>query len=220
MALRDQPYLPLYVQDYLTDEKLNMCSAASQGVYIKLMCIMHKSEIYGKILFKQKYKQKESIIENFALQISKQITFDVKTIQDALVELIEESVLILEDETIYQKRMVRDFEISEQRSLAAKKGGGNPVLFKQNNKQEFKQKDKQNTENENEYEIKIPSLIEVESYFKEKGYNKIGAEKFFNYYTETAWKDKDGKPVKNWKLKAVNVWFRDEYKIKQREMVY
>lgn len=74
--------------------------------------------------------------------------------------------------------------------------------------------------NGNENGIKIPSLLEVESYFKTKGYNKKGAEKFFNYYTETGWNDKDGKPVKNWKLKAVNVWFRDEYKIKADEMVY
>ena len=43
MALRDQPYLPLYVQDFLTDEKLAECSAMATGVYIRLMCIMHKS---------------------------------------------------------------------------------------------------------------------------------------------------------------------------------
>ena len=30
MALRNQPYIPLYVQDYLTDEKLSMCSWATQ----------------------------------------------------------------------------------------------------------------------------------------------------------------------------------------------
>ena len=35
MALRNQPYIPLYVQDFLTDEKLNQCSPASQGIYIK-----------------------------------------------------------------------------------------------------------------------------------------------------------------------------------------
>jgi len=55
MALRDQPYLPLYVQDIMTDEKLNECSAASHGIYIKgIMCLMHKSETYGKIMLKHK----------------------------------------------------------------------------------------------------------------------------------------------------------------------
>lgn len=49
MALRDQPYLPLYVNDFLSDEKLNNCSAESTGVYIRLMCLMHKSNEYGVI---------------------------------------------------------------------------------------------------------------------------------------------------------------------------
>lgn len=66
----------------------------------------------------------------------------------------------------------------------------------------------------------FPNLVEVKSYFKSKGYSDKGAETFFNYYTETGWKDKDGKDVKNWKLKAVSVWFRDEYKIKKDQMVY
>ncbi len=58
MALRNQPYLPLFVQDYLTDEKLNECSAQSQGVYIKIMCLMHKSETYGKNFAKAKRQAK------------------------------------------------------------------------------------------------------------------------------------------------------------------
>jgi uncharacterized protein YdaU (DUF1376 family) len=63
MALRNQPYIPLYVQDFLTDEKLIECSAQSTGVYIRLMCIMHKSEDYGKILLKQKDKQSDKQIK-------------------------------------------------------------------------------------------------------------------------------------------------------------
>ena len=76
--------------------------------------------------------------------------------------------------------MIKDFEISEQRSLAAKKGGGNPNLFKQNLNNEFKQNDKQNTEYENEYEIENilkggtggkfskPSIEEVQEYYFQK----------------------------------------------------
>ena len=71
MALRDQPYLPLYVQDFLTDEKLIECSASATGVYIRVMCIMHKSDPYGMILLKQKDKQTSSTIQNFALKLIK-----------------------------------------------------------------------------------------------------------------------------------------------------
>ena len=69
MALRNQPYFPLYVQDFMTDEKLNECSAKANGIYIRLMCIMHKSEEYGTILLKQKYKQNESKSENLIFAV-------------------------------------------------------------------------------------------------------------------------------------------------------
>lgn len=152
MALRDLPYLPLYIQDYLTDEKLNLCSAATQGVYIKIMCVLHKSETYGGILLKQKDKQKSSSIENFALKFAKLLPFDYTTIYSALTELLDEKVMRADGDFIYQKRMVKDGRISEERSKAAKKGGGNPNLLKQKPKQSSKQKSEYENDNEDENE--------------------------------------------------------------------
>lgn len=146
MALRDQPYFPLYVQDYLTDEKLNLCSPAAQGVYVKIMCIFHKMDPYGGILFKQNDKQKGSMRLNFAYKLANLLPFSEEVILSALDELLEEKVLQIEDNFLFQKRMVADNEVSMKRSMAGRKGGGNPFLFKQNDKQ----KDKQNTEYENE----------------------------------------------------------------------
>lgn len=152
MALRDQPYFPLYIQDYMTDEKLNMCSWATQGIYIKILCVLHKQDLYGKILFKQNSKQtdkqNESMIDFFASVLVRQIPCQFDEMKLALMELIENDVMSINDEYLYQKRMVRDGEISDTRSKAAKKGGGNPILFKQNSKQT----DKQNPEYEYEYE--------------------------------------------------------------------
>jgi uncharacterized protein YdaU (DUF1376 family) len=152
MALRDQPYFPLYVQDYLTDEKLNNCSAATQGIYIKILCVLHKQDEYGTILFKQNSQQNISKIKYFAARLSKQLTFESSEIESALEELIEEKVIIIDDEKLYQKRMVRDNHISEVRSKAGKSGGGNPVLFKQKPKHLYKQISKQKPEYENENE--------------------------------------------------------------------
>lgn len=153
MALRDQPYLPLYVQDYLTDEKLNMCSPSAQGVYIKIMCVLHKQDTYGEMtLFKQKDKQSESTIRNFALKFAKLLPFPVEVIFSALEELVDEKVLIIDGDKISQLRMVKDNAVSQARSRSGKKGGGNPALFKQIECNQYKQRDKQNTEYENEYE--------------------------------------------------------------------
>ena len=123
MALRDQPYLPLYVQDFLTDEKLIECSAESTGVYIRLLCVLHKSEEYGKILLKQKDKQTDKQMENFALKLLKQMPYQIDVIKRSLEELISEGVLQIEDDVLYQKRMVRDNIISLKRAESGKKGG-------------------------------------------------------------------------------------------------
>jgi len=123
MALRNQPYLPLYVQDFLTDEKLAYCSASATGVYIRIMCLMHKSERYGTILLKQNFKKTEDNVNSFALQLSRQLPYDLNTIQDALSELTLEGVLYFEDDYLIQKRMVKDSEISELRKNAGKLGG-------------------------------------------------------------------------------------------------
>lgn len=125
MALRDQPYLPLFVQDLLTDEKLIECSASAHGVYFRLMCILHKQETYGLLCLKQKYKQNESKVICFALLLCRQMPFRAEAIQDALEELIEEKVIYIDGDNLIQKRMLHDGKISVMRTAVGKKGGSN-----------------------------------------------------------------------------------------------
>jgi len=162
MALRDQPYLPLYVQDFLTDEKLIECSASATGVYIRVMCIMHKSEPYGMILLKQKDKQSENICLNFAYKLARHLPYSIDEISAGIDELVNEGVLIIENNKLIQKRMVRDNEISDKRAMAGKIGGIKTQKF-------AKAKVKANSENENE-NININKeclLKERETEFKE-----------------------------------------------------
>lgn len=119
MTLRNQPYLPLYVQDFLTDEKLIECSASATGIYIRIMCIMHKSDPYGTILL----KQKSGTCQDFAIKLAKQLPYSVEEINEGLKELISEDVLQLNDGILSQKRMIKDNLISEQRSEAGRLGG-------------------------------------------------------------------------------------------------
>lgn len=122
MARRDMPYLPLYVQDFLTDEKLIECSAEATGVYIRLLCIMHKSQEYGKILLRQKDRQTDQQIFNFAAKIAKSMPYEVSVISRSLEELVNEGVLTIEGNVLYQKRMVKDGELSDKRALSGRKG--------------------------------------------------------------------------------------------------
>jgi hypothetical protein len=153
MALRNQPYLPLYVQDYLTDEKLNNCSPSAQGIYIKIMCLFHKCDPYGGILLEQKDKQTDNICLNFAKKIAKQLPFDSSDIYAAMQELLDEKVLRINDNFLYQKRMVKDSDISTKRSGVGSKGGKKTQSKAKEFANEFaKAKSKANSENENENE--------------------------------------------------------------------
>lgn len=150
MSLRDQPYLPLYVDDFLSDERLNLCSANSYGVYINIMCLMHKSETYGIILLDQKWKQNPNQIINFAYKFAKILPFSYDEILSALSELVYEKVLCITDDQLIQKRMVRDNEISIIRAEAGFKGGKSTQFAKANNEANNQANAQANTVNANE----------------------------------------------------------------------
>lgn len=122
MALRNQPYFPMYVQDFLTDEKLMECSASATGVCIKVMCIMHKSEEYGKIELKEKDKHESSVVNNFAKKLARSLPWDVNVIEDGINELVSEGVMQIDGDFLIQKRMVEDNIKSLTKSKAGKQG--------------------------------------------------------------------------------------------------
>jgi len=123
MALRGQPYLPLYVQDFMTDEKLIECSAESVGVYIRLMCVLHKSEEYGTLTLNSRNEKTGEVCYDFARKLLRYLPYDVETINRGLRELIDNDVIQINGNTLSQKRMVRDGEISAARATAGLAGG-------------------------------------------------------------------------------------------------
>ena len=123
MSLQNSPYLPLYVKDFMADEKLAECSASANGVYIRLMCILHKSESYGKISLREKYKTSGNACMNFASMLVRHMPYSVEDIYEGLTELLDNKVVYIVGDYLYQNRMVKDGEISEKRAAAGKKGG-------------------------------------------------------------------------------------------------
>lgn len=127
MSLRNSPYLPLYVQDFMTDERLVECSPHATGIYIRIMCLLHKGNPYGTFLLnqkcKQKCKQKESTISIFASNLARHLPYSEIEIEIGLSELLDNNVLTIDGDMLLQKRMFRDGEISEIRSKSGSKGG-------------------------------------------------------------------------------------------------
>lgn len=200
MALRDLPYLPLYVQDFLCDEKLANCSAAATGVYIRLMCILHKSEKYGvfaltdrdiakankKAKRKQTENQNESKLFYFAFKLQKLMPYPADEISESLAELEEEGVITITDTEITQKRMAKDGELSAKRSVAGRSGGRPSKEENQNQKQnESKEESKSeseiktNAEYENEYEYNNKESIERGAGERKEGRRENNPKKVF-----------------------------------------
>jgi hypothetical protein len=164
MALTDQPYLPLYVRDWLSNLKLKTCKAESHGIMINIMALMHLSDDYGKLLLNQKYKQTDNQIKNFALQLAKYLPFDSDEIDRGINELLNEKAIKIEGDLLICNRMVKDAEISITRAKVGKEGGLKTSAIKF-----AKAKSKANTAIENEYVNEINLLKGYcKNYFDEK----------------------------------------------------
>lgn len=63
--------------------------------------------------------------------------------------------------------------------------------------------------------IKVPTKEEFLAFWKEEGFNtEVGEQVFIGYY-DNLWCDSQGKPIKNWKMKCRQVWFKPQNKVKE-----
>jgi uncharacterized phage protein (TIGR02220 family) len=143
----------------MTDEKLIECSAEATGVYVRIMCLMHKSEEYGKISLREKDRQTTNIVSNFALKISKQMPWTLDVVERGIIELLEDGVLFIEGENLCQKRMIKDNHISVERSKSGKKGAffasakytaNSGTNYSANAEYEYENESENNSKNESE----------------------------------------------------------------------
>jgi hypothetical protein len=102
-----QNYIKFYGNDWRSDPRLRVCSAASRGVWIDLITFMMEAEPFGYLLINDKQPTPE--------QIGMLTCTPPQVVKKALVELEEAGVFSrCEDGTIYSRRMVRDRERSEE----------------------------------------------------------------------------------------------------------
>ena len=63
-----------------------------------------------------------------------------------------------------------------------------------------------------------PSLEEVKAYRASRRYSPVNPQEFFDWYSTAGWQDRDGKPIKNWKLKFItweNARFKDDTSLRR-----
>jgi hypothetical protein len=140
---------------------------------------------------------------------------------NALDSLYENKIFEIIDGNIYIKflsEQLNEFEnTSERNSKIAKEGWEKRRKQKElseSNANALRTQSESNAIREEKIrEDKIINIDDIYDYFESNGYKKDVAEKFYNYYNLSDWKDSNGKKVKNWKQKAQSVWFKDENKI-------
>ena len=63
-----------------------------------------------------------------------------------------------------------------------------------------------------------PAKEEVMEYFSENRFPKGLGEQFYNHYNKTNWKQNKGNKIKNWKLVAQNVWFKNNESLRIKDV--
>ncbi len=111
------PYFPFYPDDWLSDERLRLCSLAARGLWMDILSVMHKCDRRG---FLHQANGKPFSKDHVA-----RITgITAEMAGDLLQELIDAGVASVDERgVVFSKRMVHDEHLRQVRSQAGSKGG-------------------------------------------------------------------------------------------------
>jgi hypothetical protein len=113
----DNPWFPFFVQDYMADEAVKSVSLAAQGLWVRMLCLMHRSPRRG-ILLKPSGEQPDS------KWLASQIGASEPEVAELLKELESEKVFSRnENGSIYNRRMRKEALVSERKAKAGRLGG-------------------------------------------------------------------------------------------------
>jgi len=179
------PAFLFYSSDFLTGTMT--MSDEQVGKYIRLLCLQH---------------QQGRLTEEDMNNICK--TYDERIFKKFDKDDIGYFNKRLDDEIIRRRK----YSESRSKNRTGKKSKNISKTYDKHMETETE------TENKRKKKVFVPPLIEeVKDYFKENGYEELLAIKFFNSYNVADWVDSKGNKIRNWKQKAIQVWFKDEYKI-------
>lgn len=118
----NRPSFQFYPADWLTDHNLKNCSFSAQGLWINLLCFMHRGVPYGHLADSQ---GKAISMEQVWKQTGAKHR---RNFNQSLAELERNSVISrAEDGTYFSRRLVRD-EQKRLKQAEFGKQGGNPTL--------------------------------------------------------------------------------------------
>lgn len=112
-----------YPEDWLDDVKLKHCSLMAKGMWIDLLCHMHRGDPYGYMVFGNKVMSRFDI-QNI-LRVSNQEVFNT-----AFKELFDKGILLQDRSTgaYYSKRMLQEHKRTKRKASDLKTSELFPVV--------------------------------------------------------------------------------------------
>jgi hypothetical protein len=110
------PFMKFFVNDWLSDEKLSLCSLAAQGLWMRMVCFMHKNARRGYL---------ETDGKPLSLdQLARLAGVSTELVSPLIQELLTSGVPSVTDQgVILCRRMVEKESLRLVRSEAGRKGG-------------------------------------------------------------------------------------------------
>lgn len=104
-----QPAFIFYPRDWLNDDKLKLCSFATKGAWMDILCMMYESKKKGYLIVNGKALDKEGIRQALKCQ-------DIAEFENIWTELMTRGVMSVDSSgAYYSKRMVKDIEQNSPR---------------------------------------------------------------------------------------------------------
>ena len=198
------PAIQFYVGDWLRDP-ISGCSLGAQGLWLRMMILMHDAERYGRLEVGGKPMTKKQICRSCGVEAR-----DYRRFFDELMSLSVPSVD--ESGVIFCRRMVRDAERREYdkvRKREQRRGNGGeydrqsgdcpevvpPYVPSLSHRASTSTSTSTSTSPSS---IEYPSLETVKAKAGMIGCKPEWAEEFFDHYDTQGWKKANGLPLTNW----------------------
>jgi hypothetical protein len=185
----NQPFFPLYTGDWKKDPKLSLCSPATRGIWIDLLCSMHDARI--------------SQITGTPEQLARLCRCDSGSMHSAIRELQSTGAAFISARddayTIVCRRMKRAEELSKARAKSGSEGGSKSASKRQANP---------------EYENESECLKVITEYCSSLGLPESDAEAVFAKWQGNGWTNR-GQKIRDWKA-TIRSWKLQGYLPSQR----
>ncbi len=185
------PHIPLYTGDWMKDTELSLCTPATRGVWIDLLCAMHERNRSGEL-------------RGTSEQLARLARCSTVELVEALTDLQTTGAAIVEERNgsywVANRRMQRESATREKRAVAGSKGGS---------------KTSANREQMPDTDNDIDCCRVIEEFAESLGLPGSDGTSCFHKWQGNGWTN-SGKPIRDWRA-TIRAWKLSGYLPSQKQ---